>query len=158
MEGTRNVLNAALECSIPKIVLTSSTAAVMGVERPDGHVFTEVGERTCNTSSCTEPLYPATQHPQEDWSDEERQKKNENWYALSKTRAEREAWRIVEEYKKANPEAELTLAVINPTLVTGPLLQPTLNTSSGVVLKYLKGEVEELPNSSMSVVDVRWVL
>ena len=54
------------------------------------------------------------------------------WYQLSKTLAERAAWRFAEEHK-------IDLVTINPAMVIGPLLQPTLNTSSEAVLKYVTG-------------------
>lgn len=50
----------------------------------------------------------------------------------SKTLAEKAAWKFLED--NSTP---FDMCAINPTLVTGPMLQPVLNTSTGVVLKFL---------------------
>lgn len=46
-------------------------------------------------------------------------------------------------------------AVICPTLVTGPLLGSQIGSSLTIVSNYLNGSKELIPNSSMSLVDVR---
>ncbi|KAB1226399.1 Tetraketide alpha-pyrone reductase 1 [Morella rubra] len=48
----------------------------------------------------------------------------QQWYVLSKTLAEEAAW-------KFSKEEGLDMVAINPAMVIGPLLQPTLNTSAG---------------------------
>lgn len=50
----------------------------------------------------------------------------------SKTLAEKAAWKFL-----ADNATPFDMCAINPTLVTGPMLQPVLNTSTGVVLKFL---------------------
>jgi nucleoside-diphosphate-sugar epimerase len=85
-----------------------------------------------------------------DWSDEERLRSMGRWYALSKTLAERAAWDFVRE---ENPGFELF--VVNPTLVIGPMLQPSLNTSCAMLKSYVDGSKTHIPNSAMSFVDVR---
>ncbi|KAB1226402.1 Tetraketide alpha-pyrone reductase 1 [Morella rubra] len=50
----------------------------------------------------------------------------QQWYVLSKTLAEEAAW-------KFSKEEGLDMVAINPAMVIGPLLQPTLNTSAGVI-------------------------
>ena len=59
--------------SVKKVVITSSTAAVYNWfgAKPKEHVMTEA-----------------------DWSDESKVEEKQGWYALSKIRAEREAWKI----------------------------------------------------------------
>ena len=52
---------------------------------------------------------------------------------LSKTRAEREAFAYA-------AKTGLDVVAILPSLVLGPLMQPTVNASSKILLKYLKGE------------------
>jgi len=56
----------------------------------------------------------------------------QNWYCLSKTLAEMEAF----EYAK---RTGVDVVSVCPSLVIGPLLQPTLNASSAVVVDFLKG-------------------
>lgn len=114
VEGTLTVLRACSKHeTVKRVVLTSSTAAVMGCKRPADHVYNEA-----------------------DWSDETSQREREAWYALSKTTAERCGFSackalVVDErcraaWEFANGQSAFTFAVINPTMVVGPLLQPTV--------------------------------
>lgn len=52
----------------------------------------------------------------------------------SKTLAEEAAWRFAEENR-------MDLVVLNPGFVLGPLLQPSLNYTSEVVLAHTRGTV-----------------
>lgn len=54
------------------------------------------------------------------------------WYPLAKTLAEQAAWKFAE-------KNGIDLVVMHPGFVLGPLLQPTLNFSSGAILDILKG-------------------
>ena len=54
------------------------------------------------------------------------------WYPISKTLAEKAAWKFVE-------ENGLDVVVINPGCVLGYSLQPALNASSAVVLNMING-------------------
>ena len=51
---------------------------------------------------------------------------------LSKTLAEDAAWKFVK-------EKGLDMVTINPAMVIGPLLQPTLNTSAAAILNLING-------------------
>ena len=51
---------------------------------------------------------------------------------LSKTLAEEAAW-------KFSKDNGIDMVTINPAMVLGPLLQPTLNTSSAVILNLING-------------------
>lgn len=51
---------------------------------------------------------------------------------LSKTLAEEAAWKFVR-------EKGIDMVTINPAMVIGPLLQPTLNTSAEAVLNIISG-------------------
>lgn len=62
--------------------------------------------------------------------------------------AEQAAW---EEAK----EKGVDLVVVNPVLVMGPLLQPTLNASIIHILKYLNGSAKTYANSVQAYVDVK---
>jgi len=52
------------------------------------------------------------------------------WYMLSKTLAEDAAWKFVK-------EKAFDMVTINPAMVIGSLLQPTLNTSAAAILQLL---------------------
>lgn len=54
------------------------------------------------------------------------------WYVLSKTLAEEAAWNFVR-------EKGIDMVTINPAMVIGPLLQPTLNTSAEAILNLISG-------------------
>uniref|UniRef100_A0A8R7QJQ9 NAD-dependent epimerase/dehydratase domain-containing protein n=1 Tax=Triticum urartu TaxID=4572 RepID=A0A8R7QJQ9_TRIUA len=69
---------------------------------------------------------------EESWSDEGYCRKNGDWYYLSKTLAEREAFAYA-------AKTGLDIVTICPSLVIGPLMQSTVNSSSKVLLNYLKG-------------------
>ncbi|KAJ6750786.1 hypothetical protein OIU85_001333 [Salix viminalis] len=62
------------------------------------------------------------------------------WYVLSKTLAEDAAWKFAK-------EKGMDLVAINPAMVIGPLLQPTLNTSAAAILSLIKG-AQTFPNTS----------
>jgi len=49
----------------------------------------------------------------------------------------------------------LRLAVMNPCLLFGPMLQPALNTSSKALLPYATGALARVPLGTKCVVDVR---
>ncbi|KAJ3693330.1 hypothetical protein LUZ60_008810 [Juncus effusus] len=71
-----------------------------------------------------------------------------NWYCYGKTAAEQGAW-------QAAKERGLDLIVINPVLVLGPLLQPTVNASVIHILKYLTGSAKTYVNASQAYVHVK---
>ncbi|KAG8075254.1 hypothetical protein GUJ93_ZPchr0006g40929 [Zizania palustris] len=112
--GTRNVLTACHEANVRRVVVVSSVAAVIvspGVPNNDDAVLDE-----------------------DAWSDEDYCRATENWYYLSKTLAEREALAYA-----ADKAGRLDVVTVCPPLVLGPLLQPTMNFSSSIVVKVLKG-------------------
>lgn len=59
------------------------------------------------------------------------------WYVLSKTLAEDAAWKFAK-------EKGLDVVMINPAMVIGPLLQPTLNTSAAAILNFINGKTNVL--------------
>ncbi|KAK1287953.1 Cinnamoyl-CoA reductase 1 [Acorus calamus] len=124
--GTLNVLKAASESKVERIVVVSSVAAV-----------------------AYNPNWPKDKVKDEEcWSDEEYCKTNESWYCLAKTRAESEAF----EYSK---KTGLDVVTVCPSLILGPLLQPTVNASSMVVVKHLNGGYGTVENYMWLIVDVR---
>ncbi|KAG8377209.1 hypothetical protein BUALT_Bualt08G0004400 [Buddleja alternifolia] len=126
LKGTLNVLKACSEAQVKRVVIVSSVAAIaMKPDWPKDQVMDE----TC-------------------WSDTEYCKKNNHWYCFSKTVAEAEAL----EYAKKNGLDVVTLC---PTLVLGPMLQHTTNSSSLALVKLLKEGYEVLENNIREIVDVR---
>ncbi|XP_028078486.1 cinnamoyl-CoA reductase 1-like [Camellia sinensis] len=111
VKGTLNVLKACSEANVKRVVVVSSGAAVsLNPEWPKG----QVKDETC-------------------WSDAEYCRRTNNWYCLSKTKAESEAF----EYAK---RSGLDVVRVCPTHVLGPMLQSTANASSLVLIKALQKE------------------
>ncbi|KAL5708084.1 hypothetical protein ACHQM5_018918 [Ranunculus cassubicifolius] len=127
VKGTLNVLGACAKTpSVKRVIVTSSIGAVAYNKKP----------LTADTVV------------DETWfSDPEVLKKAKMWYVLSKTLAEESAWKFAKEHG-------LDTVAINPGMVIGPLLQPTLNTSSAAVLNLING-AETYSNMTLGWVDVR---
>ncbi|CAO2190450.1 unnamed protein product [Urochloa humidicola] len=70
------------------------------------------------------------------------------WYVVSKTLAEEAAW-------KFSRDNGFEIVTINPAMVIGPLLQPTLNTSAEAILKLINGSSSTYPNFSFGWVNVK---
>lgn len=93
IEGTLNLLRSCLEeKSVKRVVLTSSTASIY----------------------CRNGLSGDHKYTEADWSVTETMKEKKDWYALSKTLAERSAWDFV---KTQGANCSFKLVVINPSLV-----------------------------------------
>ncbi|GMN26268.1 hypothetical protein TIFTF001_001233 [Ficus carica] len=127
IKGTLNVLNSCSKSpSVKRVVLTSSMAAVLNNGKP----------RTPDVVV------------DETWfSDPTICKESKLWYMLSKTLAEEAAWKFVK-------EKGIDMVTINPSMVIGPLLQPTLNTSAAAILNLING-AETFPNFSFGWVNVK---
>ncbi|KAJ6895806.1 LOW QUALITY PROTEIN: cinnamoyl-CoA reductase 1 isoform X2 [Populus alba x Populus x berolinensis] len=127
LKGTVNVLRSCTKIpSIKRVVITSSMAAV---------VF--------NGKS----LAPDVVVDETWFSDSDFCEKSKLWYHLSKTLAEEAAWK----FTKGNG---IEMVTLNPGLVIGPLLQPTLNQSAESVLDLING-AKSYPNTTYRWVDVR---
>lgn len=141
VNGTKNLLVAAAKLQLPKVVLTSSVAAMRFTRNPPA-VFDESA-----------------------WSDEDYLKEilfksGPACYALAKTVQEREAIAV-------SKMLNIPLAIINPALVVGPTLTPGNHNFSLNCLKYLmegKGgpwespvPVGTIPDKVKSWCDVREV-
>ncbi|XP_077238080.1 cinnamoyl-CoA reductase 1-like [Tasmannia lanceolata] len=126
VKGTQNVINASAETGVRRVVFTSSIGAVyMDPNRSTESVVDE---------SC--------------WSDLEFCKNTKNWYCYGKAVAEKEAWEV-------SKERGVDLVVVNPVLVLGPVLQPTINASIVHILKYLTGSAKTYANSVQAYVHVK---
>lgn len=125
-DGALRVLRAATAASVERVVLTSSSVAVMYTSaRPAGHTYTEA-----------------------DWTETARA--DITPYIASKTLAEQAAW----EYVRTTAGAP-QLAAINPAFVQGPALDPDLSTSLEVQRLMGKGAYPAAPRVEFPVVDVR---
>ncbi|XP_066321327.1 cinnamoyl-CoA reductase 1-like isoform X1 [Miscanthus floridulus] len=124
--GTRNVVEAAADAGMRRVVLSSTIGTMYMDPRRDPDA----------------PLGDSS------WSDLEYCKSTENWYCYAKSIAEQGAW-------EAARARGLDLAVVIPVVVLGELLQPSMNTSTLHILKYLTGQTKEYVNKSHAYVHVK---
>uniref|UniRef100_A0ACD5VTU5 Uncharacterized protein n=1 Tax=Avena sativa TaxID=4498 RepID=A0ACD5VTU5_AVESA len=129
VDGTLNVLRAARDSGVRRVVLVSSQTAM--VPNPD---------------------WPADKVIDEDsWADVEILKKLQLWYNVSKTLAEKAAWDLA-----AEEEGEgLQLVVLNPALVLGPTLTPAATPSLRLLMQLLGGQRLDMEPYYVGCVDVR---
>jgi nucleoside-diphosphate-sugar epimerase len=127
VKGTLNVLKSCAKVpSIKRVVLTSSMAAVTYNGKPRAPDVVVDETWFSNPDLCRE---------------------SKMWYVLSKTMAEDVAWKFAK-------ENSIDMVTINPAMVIGPLLQPTLNTSAAAIANIING-AETFPNVSFGWVNVR---
>ncbi|KAL1348769.1 hypothetical protein HN51_024873 [Arachis hypogaea] len=123
IRGTMNVLEAAKEAGVKRVVVTSSVSAI--------------------TPS---PGWPSDVVKTEDcWTDTEYCKQKGLWYPLSKTLAEKAAWDFAK-------EKDLDVVVVNPGTVMGPVISPRLNASMIMLVRLLEGCDETYENFFMGSV------
>ncbi|KAK9086406.1 hypothetical protein Syun_028800 [Stephania yunnanensis] len=133
VDGTTNVLKACTKAKVKRVVMVSSIAAVV-----------------------YNPNWPEDQFMDEAcWSDKEFCKTNDkinvpgyNWYSLAKTEAESLAF----EYAAENG---IDVVTVCPSLIIGPMLQPTVNYSSALLLSISRDGLEKMEYFDWTVVDVR---
>jgi dihydroflavonol-4-reductase len=126
VEGTLRALRAATAAGVGRVVLTSSSAAVMGADPKPGHgPFDE--------DDWTDPTHPDV-----------------NPYSRSKTLAERAAWDFVRDHAP-----DIALTTINPVLVLGPSLDRHFGTSVSLVERVLRARDPAVPRVGFPIVDVR---
>jgi nucleoside-diphosphate-sugar epimerase len=126
VKGTLNVLASCAQARTKKVVLTSSVAAVAYTPKRK------------STSVVDESW----------WSDSDYCQETKAWYYVSKTLAERAAWDFVK-------EKNLDMVVINPSMVLGPVLQGSKNTSNDIILDFLNGTAKTFPNLCIGWVGVK---
>ncbi|CAD6224387.1 unnamed protein product [Miscanthus lutarioriparius] len=125
--GTTNVLKAASAANVRRVVVVSSIVAVeiSPKDWPEGKIRDE---------SC--------------WSDKEFCRSIESWYPVAKIISEEAALAY-------GRQTGLDVVTINPGLVFGPLLQPTVNSSIQFLIYFLKGGTDLVRNKLWHIVDVR---
>jgi cinnamoyl-CoA reductase len=126
IRGTKYVITAAADMGIKRVVFTSTIGTVYMNPYRDPN---KPVDDTC-------------------WSDLDYCKRTENWYCYAKTVAEQGA-------REAARQRGVELLVVNPVLVLGPLLQPTVNASTEHVMKYLTGSAKTYVNAAQAYVHVR---
>ena len=124
-EGTLRVLRAARDAGVKRVVVTSSFAAVGYGHAPTTRPFDET-----------------------DWSRVDFE--GAGAYSKSKTLAERAAWDFIK-----REGGSMTLSVINPTAVFGPVLHKDFAESIGLLKRMLDGAMPAVPKLKFGVVDVR---
>lgn len=132
LKGTANVLEEAINTSsVKRVVLTSSCAAIYG---------DAIDIESTPNGILTEDIWNTTSSL--DYQP----------YSYSKTVAEKKAWEI------AKTQNQWDLVTINPSLVMGPPLNPTVSNSESLsILKQLgDGTMKAgVPNVGIGLVDVR---
>jgi dihydroflavonol-4-reductase len=126
VDGTRRALTAALAANVERIVLTSSMAA------------TSYGHDPGRTAPFTGA----------DWTD--LNGRGVNAYIESKTRAEKEAWTIMDTAGRHDD-----FAVINPNAILGPLLDEDPGTSAALIARLMDGSIPAAARLYFPVIDVR---
>lgn len=125
-DGALRVLRAARAAGVPRVVMTSSCAAIAYGRLPLPEKFTEADwTDPSNTADCSA-------------------------YVQSKCIAERAAWDYV-----AGEGRGIALTTINPVAVLGPIRSAQVKTSVGIVAQLMQGKFPALPNAGIQVVDVR---
>lgn len=128
--GTLNILKAAAENKVSRVVMTSSVASIVY-----GKTENELDNRLT----------------EKDWTDETNIR-DSTPYFRSKTIAEKAAWDFI---RQSNTPLELT--TILPGAILGPVLENDFGTSANIVIKMLDGSSPAVPKIGFDIVDVRSV-
>ncbi len=127
IEGTQRALKAAKNADIKRLVLTSSTVAMLGE-----------GNKSINVNPNT-------------WTNPKA--KIMSAYIKSKTLAEKSAWDFI---NAQNGDDKLEMVVLNPGAIWGPSLSGTLaGESIDLVKKMITGKTPMLAKAAMNMSDVR---
>ncbi|XP_030549485.1 tetraketide alpha-pyrone reductase 2-like [Rhodamnia argentea] len=126
INGTLNVLKSCSRASsVKRVVLTSS----------------------CSTIRYHDDVQQVSSLNESHWSDTEYCKRHNLWYAYAKTIAEKEAWKLAEQYG-------IDLVVVNPSVVVGPLLTPQPTSTLLWILAIVKGSRGEYPDMTVGFVHI----
>ncbi|HRI65459.1 MAG TPA: SDR family oxidoreductase [Polyangium sp.] len=125
VKGTVSALSACVKSGTVKRVVLTSSMAAITDEPDSDHVLTE-----------------------KDWNT--RSTLDRNPYYLSKMLAEKEAWNFVEQKKPS-----FDLVTINPFIVIGPSIGPTVSESNQMFVDLVNGVYPGIMNLTWGFVDVR---
>lgn len=126
VDGTLRALRAAKAANVMRVIMTSSSVAVMFKPLIAGRTALDESDWSDLTDACATP------------------------YVKSKTIAERAAWDFV-----ARDGEGVQLTTINPGFVLGPPLDENFGTSMKVMQRLLRAKDPMLPNFGFPTVDVR---
>lgn len=129
-EGVLNILKASAANSVKRVVLTSSSSAILygKAKHERSGVF---DENTWTDASQSSDITP---------------------YFKSKTLAEKAAWEFI-----AQDTSGLELSTVLPGAIVGPVLEEDFGTSANIVIKSLDGTMPAIPKIGFDMVDVRSV-
>ena len=135
-EGTLRCLEAAAAAGVRRVVLTSSLAATLY----------PTGDPRDPLDAHAPPIDESCWTPTDQWE-------RLGSYHCSKAAAERAAWDFVE----ARGEHCFELVTINPSVVIGPLLTPSVRASIALFYRIVAGKLPALPKGPIlsPYVDVR---
>lgn len=125
VRGTISALEACVKAGTVRRVVLTSSMAAITDEPDANHVLSE-----------------------KDWN--EKSTLDRNPYYFSKMLAEKEGWKFIEQKKPA-----FDLVVINPFIVIGPSVGPTVSESNQLFLDLLSGTYPGIMNLTWGFVDVR---
>lgn len=128
-DGALRVLRAARDAGVPRVVLTSSFAAVGYSPKP----LNAEGAREYDENDWTDPETPGLPA-----------------YPRSKAVAERAAWDFIEK-----EGGDTQLVVLNPTWIAGPTLTSDARSSLQAFLGMLGGQMPLAPRQRFGIADVR---
>jgi len=124
-EGVRNVLSAAANAGVKRVVMTSAANAAS----PSSYTEAGVTDETLWTDPEDPTIIP---------------------YRRSKTVAEKAAWDFMASY-----DGPMTLATVLPGAVFGPILSTDSIGSVQIIERMLKGSMPGSPRIGLEIVDVR---
>lgn len=129
-EGVLSILRAASQHGVKRVVLTSSSGAVL-YGKPKAQRSGVFDETVWTDATNLEDTTP---------------------YFRSKTIAERAAWNFM-----ASDRSGMELTTVLPGAILGPLLEEDFSGSANIVIKSLDGSIPAVPNIGFDAVDVRSV-
>jgi len=126
VDGAMRAVRAAQAAGITRVIMTSSSAAIMSSQLPDGK----------------------SAHDEDDWTDLTHA--GATAYVKSKTMAERAVWDW-----QASEAPEMQITMINPVFVMGAPLDSNYGSSIELIERLMKGSDPMVPNIGFPCVDVR---